>query len=155
MVATPESPHEGDKLESHEGKNLRPEGQKGRHLCADSFGWSRQENSCSFCRSRRAPTQEPFKAKPSGERRRCFFLGGSCPCAVAFLLVLLSGSRVVRAVFVRRLPRLLPCRLFFRGASFLVGAVPKTGNDFLGIPARRRRLRHCLLLRPTVYYEPS
>ena len=30
----------------------------------------------------------------------------------------------------------------FRCASFLVGAVPKTGNDLAGIPGRRRCLRY-------------
>ena len=56
------------------------------------------------------------------------------------LLVLLSVSRVVWAVLVRCLPRSLPCLLLFSWC-FFVGAVPKTGNDILGIPLPRPRLR--------------
>ena len=58
-----------------------------------------------------------------------------------FWVVLLSGSRFVRAVFVR----CLPCPLFRR---FLFSAVPKTGHDLVGISGRRRCHRYCSLSCP-------
>ena len=94
-MATPESPMNGKSLKPMKGKSLGPEGQKGRHLCADIFGLSRQENSCSFRRSGRRPkdrTERLNKAQRSVERwRRCLPLSWCVSvCRVCALSVALS-----------------------------------------------------------------
>ena len=71
----------------------------------------------------RTTTEEPSKAKRSGES------GGvsswcACPCVGVCLLVLLSGYRVVRAVFVRCLSRPLLCRLLLSECVFPCGRRP-------------------------------
>ena len=62
----------------------------------------------------------------------------ACLVPVCVCLVHLSRSPVVLAVLDLCLSRPLPCLWLLRGSSFLVGAFPKTGNNLLGIPARRR-----------------
>ena len=118
-------------------EKLRPEGQKRRHLCADFFGLSRQENSLLLLsaraptqgpsKERRPPTQEPSRAKRSGERR----WGSSCGLALVLVCVCLSscpclGSPGPCWCGVCRVRCLVSC--CFRGASCFVGAVPKTGH---------------------------
>ena len=91
----------------------------------------------------RAPTQEPIKERFSGERKRGFFLAClplcRCVSAVCLSSCLCLGSSWPGWSGVCRVRCLVSC--CFRGASFLVGAVPKTGNDTLGIPLPRARLR--------------
>ena len=96
----------------------------------------------------RAPTQEPIKEKFSGERKRGFFLAClplcRCVSAVCLSSCLCLGSSWPGWSGVCRVRCFVSC--CFRGASFLVGAVPKTGNDTLGIPLPRARLRARLYL---------
>ena len=77
---------------------------------------------------------------PKNRQRKtfwCFFLAclPLCRCVSAFPPV---PSWAVRAVFVQCLARPLPCRSLF--SSFLVGAVPKTGNGISGVHGFRHYL---------------
>ena len=83
----------------------------------------------------RAPTQESSREKRSGEKERCFFLACLplvlvCVCLSSCLGLGSSGLCWSGVCPVR-------CLIFccFRGVSFLLGRVPKTGNDLSGISA--------------------
>ena len=92
-------------------KSLGPEGQKGRDLSSDFFGLSRQENSCSFCRSAKDRAKnEGADPRTQGKTFR---------------------ERRVRVVFVLCLLRPLLCLCCF----LLVLWAPKKG-----ISSRRRCL---------------
>ena len=112
----------------------------------DGDGWLSSRTSSHTLRVDkriRAPTQEPIKEKFSGERKRGFFLAClplcRCVSAVCLSSCLCLGSSWPGWSGVCRVRCFVSC--CFRGASFLVGAVPKTGNDTLGIPLPRARLR--------------
>ena len=126
----------GQSLFPMKGK-FQGQSQKGRHLCADIFGLSRQENSCSLRRSgRRPPTQGPNKAKRSGERWRCCLPVPVCVCLSSCLGLGLSGLCSAGVCPVR-----WGVFLLFPGRLFLVGTVPKTGHAISGIPSPRLRFR--------------
>ena len=86
----------------------------------------------------RGPRPRNRQRKNAGGRQRCFFLVPLCRCVFACPSVCFGSSGPCWAV-VCRVGCLVSC--CFRGASFLVGAVPKSGNDILGISLPRPRLR--------------
>ena len=96
----------------------------------------------------KGPDPRTDQEKFSGERKRGFFLAclPLCRCVSAVCLsscVCLGSSGPGWSGFCRVRCFVSCC---FRGASFLVGAVPKTGNDTLGIPLPRFYLDYGPLL---------